>query len=111
MGDVGQDFTLYETQEMDTQRLLHSSGRNLKEEDNDLLPSIDMNVHDLELSRSMIPDSSGSMKFEPSGSILNYDEYMRHVYQDSDLRRSQRKSNIPKRYRSDGISQALLVDL
>ena len=59
----------------------------------------------------MIPDSSGSMKFEPSGSIPNYDEYMRHIYKDSDLRRSQRKSNIPKRYRSDGISQALLVDL
>ena len=73
---------------MDTQRLLHSSGRNLEEEDNDLLPSIDTNVHDLELSGSMIPDSSGSMEFEPSGSILNYDEYMRHVYQDSDLRRS-----------------------
>ena len=111
LGDVGQDFTLYETQEMDTQRLLHSSGRNLEEEDNDLLLLIDTNVHDLELSGSMIPDSSGSMEFEPSGSIPNYDEYMRHVYQDSDLRRSQRKSNIPKRYRSDGISQALLVDL
>ena len=51
------------------------------------------------------------MEFETSGSILNYDEHVRHVYQDSDLRRSQRKSNIPKRYLSDGISQALLVDL
>ena len=59
----------------------------------------------------MIPDSRGSMEFEPSGSIPNYDEYMRHVYQDSDLQRSQGKSNIPKRYRSDGISQALFVDL
>ena len=88
---------------MDTQRLLHSSGRNLEEEDNDLLLLNNLNVHDLELS--------GSMELEPSGSILNYDQYMRHVYQDSDLRRSQRKSNIPKRYRSDGISQALFVDL
>ena len=57
LGDVGQYFTFYETQEMDTQRLLHLSGRNLEEEDNDLLPSIDMNVHDLVLSRNMIPDS------------------------------------------------------
>ena len=111
MGDVGQDFTLYETQEMDTQRLLHSSERNLEEEDNNLLPPNDPNVQDLELNKSMIPDSSESMELEPSGSIPNYDEYMRHVYQDSDLRRSQRKSNIPKRYRFDGISQALLVDL
>ena len=88
LGDVGQDFTLYKTQEMDTQRLLHSSGRNLEEEDNDLLPPNNSNVHDLELSRSMIPDFSRSMKLEPSGSISNYDEYMRHVYQDSKLRRS-----------------------
>ena len=70
---------------MDTQRLLHSNGRNLKEEDNDLLPPNDPNVYDLELSGSMIPDSSGSMEFEPSGSIPNYDEYMRHVYQNSEL--------------------------
>ena len=111
LGDVSQDFTLYETQEIDTQRLLHLSGRNLEEEGNDLLPPNDPNVHNFELSGSMIPDSSGSMELEPSGKILNYDEYMRHVYQDSDLRRSQRKSNIPKRYRSDGISQAFLVDL
>ena len=96
---------------MDTQRLLHSSGRYLEEEDNDLLPPNDLNVYDLELSGSMIPDSSGSMELELSGSILNYDEYMRHVYQDSDLQKSQKKSNIPKRYRSNGISQALLVDL
>ena len=61
LGNVGEDFTLYETQEMDTQRLLHSSGRNLEEQDNDLLPPNDLNVHDLELSRSMIPDSSRSM--------------------------------------------------
>ena len=80
LGDVGQDFTLYETQEMDTQRLLHSSGRNLEEEDNDLLPSIDTNIHNLKLSGSIIPDSSGSMEFKPSRSIPNYDEYMRHIY-------------------------------
>ena len=85
LGDVGQDFTLYETQEINTQRLLHSSGRNLEEEDNNLLPPNDPNVHDLELSRSIISDSSRSMKLEPSGSILNYNKYMRHVYQDSDL--------------------------
>ena len=111
LGDVGQDFTLYETQEMDTQRLLHSSGRNLEKEDNDLLPPNDPNVHDLELTGSMIPNPSESMELEPSGSIPNYDEYMRLVYQDSELRRSQRKSDIPKRYRYDGMSQALLVDL
>ena len=59
---------------MDTQRLLHSSGRNLEEEDNnDLLPSNDTNVYDLELSGSMIPDSNRSMELEPSGSISNYD--------------------------------------
>ena len=74
LGDVGQDFTLYETQEMDTQKLLHSSGINLEEEDNnDFLPSIDTNVHDLELSGSMIPDSSESMELKPNGTILNYD--------------------------------------
>ena len=85
LGDVGQDFTLYETKEMDILRLLYSSGRNLEEEDNDLLPPNDLNVHNLELSRSMTPDSSGSMELELSGSILNYNEYMRHIYQDSEL--------------------------
>ena len=33
LGDVGQDYTLYEIQEMDTQRSLHSNGRNLEEEE------------------------------------------------------------------------------
>ena len=88
LGDVGQDFTLYETQEIDTQRLLYSSRRNLEKEDNnDFLPSIDTNVHDLELSGSMIPDSSGSVELKPSGSISNYDEYIRHVYQNFELQR------------------------
>ena len=31
LGNVGQDYTLYETQEMDTQRSIHSSKRNLEE--------------------------------------------------------------------------------
>ena len=70
---------------MDTQRSLYSSGRNLEEEDNGLLLPDDPNVHDLELSRSIIPDSNGSMELELSGSILNYAEYMRHVYQDFEL--------------------------
>ena len=98
LGNVGQDFILYKTQEMDTQRSFHSSGINLEEEDSDLPPRDDLNVHDLELSGSMIPDSSGSMELELSRIILNYDEYMRHVYQDSELRRLQRKSVLPKRY-------------
>ena len=88
LGDIDQDYTFYETIEIDTQRSFHSSGRDPEEEENDLPPPNNLNMHDLELSRSMILDSSGSVKIKLSGSILNYNEYMRHVYQDSELQKS-----------------------
>ena len=71
----------------------------------------DVNVRDLESRGRIDPNSSESMDFQPGWTILNYDEYQRHDYQDSEPRRSIRKRNQPLKFRAIGSAEALLVDL
>lgn len=111
LGDIGQDFSLYEAVDFDTHGSLHSSGRILETEDSDLqsnVPDHELDGNNQPSENNMDPNSSGSLN--PNLSILNPNEY---VHEDQELRRSKRKRTLPSRYRKDdeNDSHAFLIDL
>ena len=103
LGQIGQEQTLYETQDMDASGSLHSSGRNFTRNENvDSLIETDANVPNPESSGRIIPYSSGSIDYEssgPSGTIP------------IEPRKSTRKRNLPLRFRDCDSTEVLSLDL
>ncbi|WCJ29450.1 Retrovirus-related Pol polyprotein from transposon TNT 1-94 [Euphorbia peplus] len=124
IGQVDRDQPLFE--ELDSNRPLHSSGRNTEENATDLDNGLDQdpilnydremdhipqnvsNVTDPNASGSEFLDSNENKELSIRERISGYDEYMRHVYQDREESRQTKRQRV-KRRRFGIEGEALLI--